>query len=315
MKYTITVFSIIILFSLSCKKEKIDDIFERYLFDLNSNCTDTEIPELEGFTTGYQFIIDSNNVNYPFFNPNNPNEILFYNQYSTKNIYIYNRANSSKKVLINANLLSPPKWGKNGWILLTNGIISKIRENGDSLQTVTTGLYPEWNYNASRFAYDTYNPNTGKNIGVIYNFQSNLKDTLPFMLNADKCWQNQSNRIVYFRNHDNQSHFFVADMNSVSTNPFMEITSPGPPCWINDNEFVYQSNQKIYIYNLQTASNKTIAKLCSKEFIGYMSYAPSTKELITNLDHWKSIGDNKIVVSSKLIIFNFNDNSVSYITP
>jgi hypothetical protein len=315
MKQLIIIFILFIFFLIACKKEKLDDISETYMFDINSNCTDTNIPELKGFNTGYRFYNDSNNVNYAYFNPNNPNEFLYFNQYISNNIYIYSRTSNTKKILTNAHLLSPPKWGKHGWILLDNGVIYIIKENGDSLQQMFTGYNPEWNSDGNKFAYAVINWDIGKYIGVTYNTQTNTKDTLPFMLNAGKCWQNNSNKIIFYSSEEATQGFVLVDMNTKTRTLLNKIESSGPPCWINENEFVYTSNQKIYIFNILTGNSKAIAKFCSNEFGSYMSYSPISKELITSITHWKSLGENKILITSKIIILNFKNNSVTYISP
>lgn len=317
MKQILITFQILIVFLVSCKKEKIDNSVETYLFNLNSNCTDTYIPETNsgGFIIDYQIIIDPNYVNYPFFNPNNPNEFLYYNQYSTSNIYIYNRTTNTKKILTNTNLLSPPKWGKNGWVLLDNGKINLIKENGDSLQQICNGYNPEWNSQANKFAFDVVNGNINKYIGVTYDFQTKTKDTLPFMLGAGKCWQNNTNKIIFYSSEETMQGFALVDMNTKTRTLLNKIESQSPPCWINENEFVYSSNQKIFIFNILTGISKSIAKLCSNENIGYLSYSPISNEVITSLNHWNKIDSDTILITSKIMVLNFTNNSVSYITP
>ena len=309
---------ILLIFFVSCKKENhLNNDIEKFIFNTNSNCIDTEVNSLPEPSLGFIFNYNNDFSNLPYFNPNNPDEFLYYNQYGSENIYIFNRKTNSKKILTNSHLLSPPKWGKNGWILLDNGTISIIKENGDSLQQICKGYNPEWNYEGTQFAYENINWNIGKAIGVIYNLATKTKDTLPFMLNAGKCWQNKNNKIIFFSSEETMQGFTLVDLqNRTRTllNKFVE-ESPSPPCWINENEFVYSINHKIYTFNINTRSSKVIAKLCSNENIGYMSYSPISKEVITSIDHWKALDEKTILITSKIMILNFNDSSVSFITP
>lgn len=304
-----------ILLFFSCKKTEKNDNFEKYQFDLCTKCTDTDIPELKGLNSGYEFIIDTSNINYPYFNPNNSNEILYYNQYISNNIYIYDRLSKTKKVLLKSNLLSPPKWGANDWILFDNGSVYGIKSNGDSLKYITKGYNPEWNYTSDKFAVDVINPVTRKSIGAVYNWNSNLIDTLPFILGAGKCWQNKTNKIALYAPEEFMQGYAISDMNTKTRTLLNKIKSPGPPCWINDNEFIYTYDTYLIVFNINTGISRTISKLCSNESIGYLSYSPLSNELITSINHWKSLGGDKILVTTKIMILNFIDNSVTYITP
>jgi hypothetical protein len=307
-------FLIIPTLFFSCKKEQ-KGIIKNMIFNIDSNCTDTEISTLDEPPQGFSFHFDSNFVSMPFFNPNDPSEFIYYNQYSTNNIYIYNRATNTKKFLTTAILKFPPKWGKNNWVLLDNGVINKIKINGDSLQELSIGYNPEWNHNSTKIAYHTTNWNIGKNIGVIYDFESNSKDTLPFMLNGGKCWQNQSNKMVFYSSEETMKGFVLIDMNTQTRTLLNKIDSPTPPCWINENEFVFCLNQYLWVFNTITHESKAITKLCSNEHVSYLSYSPISKELLAAVDHWKAEDAVTIFVSSKIMILNFANNSVSFIKP
>ena len=321
MNNSIIFIVLIFAFLGSCKKKCChnNNTTKNFIFNTNSNCTDTEVSTLSEPSLGFIFTFNNKYSTMPYFNPNNPNEFIYYNQYSTNNLYIFNRTTNTKSLVINAVLIFPPKWGKNNWILLNTHSkdVYKIKTNGDSLlKIISSECYnPEWNKDATQIAFHTTNWNTSKSIGVIYNTQSNIKDTLPFMLTAGKCWQNSTNKIIFYSTEQNMKGFVSADINNRTRTLLTDIESPTPPCWINDSEFVYSFNSKIFIFNILTGNNNIIAELCSNEHIGYISYSPISKELITSIDHWKALDKENILISSKIMILNFNDNSVSYITP
>jgi len=319
MKKITTLTCLIVIFLFSCKKDKRkNNPFDKYLFSADCECSDPDIPELEGFNSGYEFYSPSDYIYSPVVNPANPNELL----YCTKStgmkafdIFIFNRSEKTSTLLLNTELTSSPKWGQNGWILINSDSIYKVKSNGDSLTGLTVGYASEWNFDCTKFAYSVLDESKHKYIGVVYDFNSNKKDTLPFMLSSNICWQNRNGLLVYFRFHDNQHHFFVADIISKITTTVLDIVSPTPPAWLNENEFVYGHDQKLLKFNISNATITTIAKFCSNDFIGAFSFSPQSKELVTTIDHWKYLGGNKIQISNKIMILNFNDNSVTYINP
>ena len=312
MKYIFTVFCIVI--SLSCKKEN-STLFkiEKFVFQTNSNC-----PTFYSSST-YQLISDSNHsLVYPCFNPNNSNELLLYDNHKQE-IVIFNRFNNSKKNVQKTNIHFPPKWGKKGWITFSNGSIFIVKENGDSLTKINSGYDSEWNIDGSKISYSTFNSITNRNIGVICDIYTMKKDTLPFMLNAGNCWQNKLNRMVYYSSEEHIQQYVIIDINQLIRYPIYKIIdqnfTPSPPCWINENEFVYYFNHTLNLFNITNGINKKIAEMCANDFLNFLSYSYQSKELVTHIYQQKNIGNNKILVSTKIMILNFNDNSVSYINP
>ncbi len=98
---------------------------------------------------------------YPRWNPNNPDEftLLEYRSPFLSKLWKYNLSTHELDMLYEGNVLSPPEWGKTGWILLNIGWpanIFKIKANGDSLTQLTSdgqNFGGEWNYWGDTIVY------------------------------------------------------------------------------------------------------------------------------------------------------------------
>lgn len=100
-------------------------------------------------------------VEFPRWNPNNPEEFMFVEVRSTfqEKLWKYNLSTHSLDLLFEGNLLYSPEWGKSGWITLNIGWpanIYKIKANGDSLTQLTSdgqNFGGEWNYSGDTIVY------------------------------------------------------------------------------------------------------------------------------------------------------------------
>lgn len=299
---------------------------EDNIFDLNGNCTDTLIPELTGSNIGYEFVDISTNLKFASFNPNNPNEIIYcrdnYNLNGVHNVMIFDRVSNTERLLINKQLISLPKWGKNGWILLSAGNIYKIKEDGDSLEAIAQGYSAEWNYDCTKFAYPVVDGNINKYIGVVQDFYSHVKDTLPFMLASHIDWQNQTNKIVFYTSEQAYKGVNIVDMDKREKTTILDLPYQSfVPGWINDKEFVFSGehpvtfNNHLFVCNIVSKTITSIGTFCPNDFSGFLNYCPLSNELITVVHHWESLGGNKIRVSTQLMVLNFNTRAITYYNP
>jgi hypothetical protein len=322
---------LLICFCLGCKKDKpavIESVtgftfLEDNIFDLNGNCTDTLIPELPEFNHGYEFVDINTNLKFASFNPNNPNEIIYYrdnyNLNGVHSVMIFDRVSNTERLLIEMQLVSPPKWGKNGWILLSAGNIFKIKENGDSLEVIANGYSAEWNYDCTKIAYPVVNGNTNKYIGVVQDFASGVKDTLPFMLGSNNDWQNQSNKMVFHTSEMAYNGVNIVDMDKREKTMILDL--PVGPCWINDKEFVFVGEHpvtfknQLFVCNIVNRTVTSLGSFCSNDQIVFYNYCPLSNELITIVHHWKSLGGIKISITSQLMILNFSTHSITFFNP
>lgn len=317
---------------IACNKVKPPDIsydtgFEQivdYKFILNANCDTAIIPELPEINQGYIVHEDATNVKFASFNPNNSNEIVFCRKSNgaTKEINVYDRQTHTSRLLTSMQIISPPKWGNNGWILLNAGNIYKIKGNGDSLEVIAKGYSSEWNYDGSKFAYDVLNGNTKHYIGVVQDFATGKKDTLPFTLDSHISWQNQDNQMVFYTSDQNSKGINIVDMNKVEKKKIFEIPDQSTlTCWINNNEFAFVisdtslNRYQLKICNIKTSTITAIAEFCLYDSAVFLSYSPSSNELLTIVSHVSSLGGIHLSITARLMVLNLNDYSVNYIDP
>lgn len=325
---------VLLCFCLGCKKDKpagmvsVNDFtfLENNIFDLNGNCKDTLIPELPEISSGYEFVDINTNLKFASFNPNNPNEIVYYrdnyNLNGVHSVMIYDRVSNTERLLVDKQIISPPKWGKNGWILLSAGNIYKIKDNGDSLEVIANGYSAEWNYDCTKFAYPVVDGNTNKYVGVVQDFVSHVKDTLPFMLGSHNDWQNQSNKMVFHTSEMAYNGVNIVDMDKREKTMLLNLPNQSfIPCWINDKEFVFVGEhpltfkKHLFACNILNRTVTVLGTFCSNDFSSFLNYCPLSNELITVVHHWQSLGGVKIKITTQLMILNFNTHAITYYNP
>jgi hypothetical protein len=108
---------------ISCHKDSLDN---------ESTCD--ELPQGPPF--GWSYIVDTPHYSFPYFNPNNPEQIIFQKKnYQTGAVSLlkFNLVTKVSSVLYAGENIFQPKWGKDGWILLnlSDNNIWKIKDNGD----------------------------------------------------------------------------------------------------------------------------------------------------------------------------------------
>ncbi|HMT35484.1 MAG TPA: hypothetical protein PKC41_06480 [Chitinophagaceae bacterium] len=322
MKYIIISFIILFIFS-SCKRAKILPVLptskhekytyiDNYIFNLNSNCTDTI---LDFGNQEPQFIFHNSYTNYAYFNPENPNEILYYkDNYSLNSNYkllIYNRSTASSQLLFNSQLTSQAKWSRNGWVLLCADSIYKIKPNGDSLEALTRGKNAEWNFEGTKFVFKPFD----ESCTLLYNDSSKITDTLPIKVEGLLCWQNATNLMAFASTDISTNGLNIVDMNQMSSETVLDNLSPVGLYWLSEFEIIYGGDHNIRILNLKNNTITTIAKICPNEGIHSICYSSISNELLITVSHYKQIDKTKVEASSYLMILNFNDYSVTYIKP
>jgi hypothetical protein len=307
----------------ACKSEKQqiikEDDFkysENLIFNLDGNCKDSVV-ELPPINIGYQIYFDTNYTRYANFNPNNKNEIIYYKQYKDQ-VLILDRSTGKSRLLTNMHLLSAPKWGSNGWILLNTLDIYKIKSDGTALEKICKGYNPEWNMDGTQFAFSVVDNNLQRDIGVVCHLIDNTMDTLPFRLNAGKCWQNPDDLMVFHTNEMGSVGFNIVDFKLMKRERIYECQSPSvSPCWISNDEFIYVSDMtdqehdsKIQVMSLKNRSITAIGTLCNNDQIGSFSFSPASNEVIATLIHWKSVGSTEVELTANLLLLNLSTHAI-----
>src|SRR5688572_8536209 len=119
-------------------------------------------PDYEGWQLGFDILEDSVHRRMPYFNPNNPDEILYVKEDNTNaqmTINTYNLVTEEHYVIYTgsnwgaSSIYSAPKWGINDWIIFTLGDenVYKVKGDGTALTQLTfAGVYhfPTFNQTA-----------------------------------------------------------------------------------------------------------------------------------------------------------------------
>lgn len=282
-------------------------------------CNDEKIPKSPDSPIGWEFTSKGASYRFPCFNPNNSDEFVYcVTQSGITNLISYNRQSGEKTILLTYNLYRPALWGTNGWILLNPGNqIWKIRDNGDSLTQLTSvgnHYYPSWNFDYTKFVCEF------NNIGLTQDFYSGATDLIQYPIKAGSCWLNESNLLAFFDSDMTgvERGFTIIEMNTKTPTfyPVKERYASGsPPIWFNKDIFIFSSHNLLCAFDIKTCDVREIGKTCDNDFFGYGSFAPSTNEIIYEVNHSNYIGSNRIEVTSRFVILNLIDGTVQDLTP
>jgi hypothetical protein len=298
------VFWSLTLLCFSCKKEaKTCDC------PTNGNiCTDLPLPGSGGY--GYSFTYDTGYITYPYFNPNNANEIIFYKPHSSTGPQLikFNLQTGQQQVIFSQSLIDAPKWGRNGWILLSLGQIYKMKDNGDSLTQLTFGnsnnYHPEWNYVGDKFITEYVGSSYNYSI---YDVSGNLLDTLPDVFDEIDSWQNQNNLLLVKMN--NGLGVFNPETDSLCAfiAPSTGETFYGQCNWYPDGvNIINEISCGVHKLNYESGGNICIQSTCSNDGYYFPTISSASQKIIFSISHSQSIGNSSLYISSKLVLMNFD---------
>lgn len=291
--YFVSILLIILLVLISaCKKEN----------PVVSDCV--PIPPYQEMGTGYNYILDSIYYTRPYFNPNNPNEIIFVKEKGISNKLIkYNLLTKDKQILYEGTIIFQPKWGKNDWILLNlpDANIWKIKSNGDSLTRITSrgGYYqPEWNSNSDKivfyesFAYQNY---------FISDINGNILDSFPNNLAAPMKWYNDS--LIFYQIHFN---IYCLNINARILSVFYshEANDAGGILITKNADLIFSKTDGIFSINLSSKSLTKIKSTCNSKVYMWPTYSSITDKIIWQRLDYTLIDKQNVFVKSRLLIMN-----------
>jgi len=249
----IVIYSLLIIFlSAGCKKKPAE---KEYFPTTHSS---TVIPSITISPIQYK---------YPFFNPNNANEIIFYYIDIEKNInqlLKYDLLSKQKNIICDTKIISQPKWNKNNWIILNNNdySISLIKSNGDSLHKIinfNTSLYPTWANNDSSIIFSNSINLSSKFTLLKYNIYNKELDTLYYGYTALNSVYNEF--IATILNYRDYSNISFSKYNSpIKWETLTNVDINGNNriegiCWNLTNNTIYYSRYAKGIYKLNLNSN------------------------------------------------------------
>lgn len=312
MKKYFWVISCSVLFCANCRKNSNS-------CDCPSNgnvCTDLPVVQSTyAQLNGPFFTYDTGYVSYPYFNPNDANQIIFYKPFTATGpeLIKYNLSTRQQQVIFTQSIIGAPKWGKSGWILFSMGQTYKVKDNGDSLTQLTfsTGsdnYNPEWNYAGDKFITE----HTGSNFDyIIYDSNGNFLASVPDLFSGVISWQNPNNLLLV-----NQVDNTLCVLNPVNDSLFIIPTTginastfnTGPVLWYPDGiSILYGTSCGVYKMNYAGGSSNCIQSKCSNDEYLWSSVSAISQKIICEIDHWKSTNNgNNILITSKLVLMNFD---------
>lgn len=262
MRYLMFSFFIILLFTLSCRKDKVNQIcssnFGNYCpdqyFQRSEPYPDTfhkSNTELQCiFTPDYESL-EEYVYNEPVINPNNSFEFAFIRQnpsdiMSIPELCIYDFCDNSIDIIA-LDVLSGISWSTKNWIIFTksNNELFKIKANGDSLtQLTSTGDYNN---------YAKWSPSGGK---YLY-FDASSSGTFPMKI----------------------SDISGTHIDSIDF-PMSSWT------WLNEEEIIYSNvgNSELRKYNLQSSNIETIINQSTIGPSGDHLHINENQEIYTQID-------------------------------
>jgi len=229
--------------------------------------------------------LDSFKFIYPYSNPNNKNEFVYFvYDYKLNNsgIFIYNILTKQKSLVIETDLRarkhypqSQIRWSKKGWLIFADNDnnIYKIKPNGDSLTQLTfsrSNFVPEWNFEGTQFCF--------KHIAKDNNYYTLICDE-----NGNNLDSLQFNERDLFGNQPHWQHkTYILGTNyqkitlyNYNTKKVTEINignlSMGFMRWINNDEFIYNGTNGIFVYNVTNNQIKQIRKMVNSNVYAYLN--------------------------------------------
>lgn len=290
----------------------------------NTNNDCTPIPPYSLTGPGYQYVFsDTFSYAVPYFNPNNPNEIIFYQRNNTSGataLIKFNLITKQKFVIYTGVLIAAPKWGKNDWILLNfpDDNIWKIKSNGDSLTQLThngVNFYPEWNLDASKFICEYIINEVNSNginiqqyVTAIYDGNGNILDTLINGIGPGCSWQHSY--LIAGASYISQSVYYINPLTDSKTDicslPNNGVWT-GPVVWTNDYQNIIWSCQEgIFQTNINSKNTLCIKSSCNAKFYHFCSISPISNKIIWQRVDQKLLSSSYVETKNRLFIMNID---------
>ncbi len=247
-----------LLLTISCNKEK----FKGMCHDLPSSPS----------ATGWNYIYPSYNHKAPFFNPNNPEEIVYVREDFDTNDGSFLKTELWKaditagtEELLLDNVRNHPRWGITNWLLFnrTDNQVWKMKSNGDSLTQLTNGTlhtYPDWNPDNTKFICNTFD-----NYTLIISQYAEVLDTLEEVYYYRGAWSPNGKYIAA------SIYAGGLDVNDLETGEIIRFQSEyevfagngGGIAWTPDSRYlIWCTSAGIYKSDIETLSTEQIKEAC-----------------------------------------------------
>lgn len=315
MKKQIIVYIALIVnaFLGSCRKDKVPFVAQENVTVDTCDCQ--PIPPIEGIYPGYNYVVDSVNLAFPRFNPNNDNEIIFcdHGENGQRILYKYDLNTHSKTTLYEGTILGTPQWGKSNWIIFTQGYngVYRIRPDGTEFSLLIPGgdqFHPTFNHEGDRILTFHGFTQGGFYPLKIWDLDGQLVDSLNYNVGSFAVWEQQDNIAVNVEDSvliidPNEKQILAKHHAKYGGDSYTSVF-----VWLNENEAIIEKNglQKL---NVWTGQLEKIACGCSSLNYYYGNPNSAGTKVIFNKITYKKIEGFNLLVRSSIVIFDVASNT------
>jgi hypothetical protein len=254
--------------------------------------------------------VDSLGFSSPCFNPDNENEFIYVEASPTRpgeRLCKYNLLSNTKTVLLERNYFAPPKYGRNGMILLnfSDGSIWKMHDDGTELTQLTGGrncYNLSWNFDHSKFVFNDESIKKG----VIMDTNGIASDTLDIHFFNSTAWGTD----YHFFYCDNKYYYiFDASNNDYQAIAAGSIAQGGTygQVWLSPTKILIAADKGVMITGISDIIHtKFIKNSCEALF--YMSPTVSdskTKLILIKVTQFPQ-DENTMAQHNNIVILNID---------
>jgi hypothetical protein len=270
----------------------------------------------------------------PCFNPNNGNEFVYVDEdreAKTSMLIKYNLLSQQQVILLSkGSVVGQPKWGKNGWIVFSNGTnIFKVRDNGDSLAQLTLegiNQNPEIFENNILFEYSGGLPGTAgikimdmdgnnrNNVTVNGTLRKNVVNGL-----GEIAGSLGSYRLATYHLTTKKQETFLAN----DTGYYQRIISD--KCWHPNNTDIYfiavpigendTTRLGINKINKHTQQETLIKNVCATRAYYYVSISPDGTKLLVERENVTLVENYTRLIGSDIYIMDIDGRNERKVFP
>jgi hypothetical protein len=270
----------------------------------------------------------------PCFNPNNGNEFVYVDQdrdAKTTMLIKYNLLTQQQVILLpKVGVVGQPKWGKNGWIVFSNGAtIYKVKDNGDSLAQLTfegTNQDPNIFENSILFTYTGGAPGTAgikimdmdgnnrNNVTVNGTLKKNVVNGL-----GEIAGSLGSYRLATYHLTTKKQETFLAN----DTGYYQRNISD--KCWHPNNTDIYfiaamiggNDSTRIGInkINKHTQQETMVKNVCSVRAYNYLSISPDGTKLLVERENTTLLQGYTQLVGADIYIMDIDGRNEKKVFP
>ncbi len=270
----------------------------------------------------------------PCFNPNDGNDFVYVDQdleAKTTMLIKYNLLTQQQAILLpQVGIVEQPKWGKNGWIVFSDGTnIFKLRDNGDSLTQLTfEGTNQDPNIFEDKIMF-TYTGGMSGTAGVkTMDMQGNNRVNIAINGTLKKNVINGLGeiagslggyRLATYHLATKQQQTYLAN----DTGYFKRIISD--KCWHPNNTDIYfiaapigendTTRLGINKINKHTQQETLVKNVCATRAYNYLSISPDGTKLLVERSNVTLLPDSARLMGSDIYIMDSDGRNERKVLP